>query len=112
MTKENINKSYKKVSRLFILAYFSILLTVLVGYYFGNKNGLWEALSAEATALTSFYYIFLLTIIPLSFYVFFKKTAKWAALSNETEKLKKYENGAIWRLVGIWASGFIGTIIY
>lgn len=111
MQAEILNKSYKKINLAFIAAYFSIVVMIAVGYFFGNKNGLLEEQSGSAITLTSFYYLFLLCSIPLSLYLFNKKTKQWATLSDESKKLKKYENGAIWRVVGVWASGFIGTFI-
>jgi protein-S-isoprenylcysteine O-methyltransferase Ste14 len=111
MTQETVNKSYQKINIVFIAAYFSILIMIIFGYFFGNKNGIWDTQSNEAITLTSIYYIFLIATIPFSLYFFNKKSKQWAALSNETEKLKKYERGAIWRVVGVGASGFIGTII-
>ena len=112
MTEEILNKSYKKVNFVFIGAYFSILAMIIIGYFCGNKDGIWNAQSDSAITLTSIYYIFLLATIPLSLFLFSKKIKQWAALPNELEKLKKYEHGAILRVVGVWASGFIGTIIY
>lgn len=112
MTPEVLNKSYRKINIIFIAAYFSILAMIIVGYFFGNKNGIWDIQSNEAIIFTSFYYVFLLVTVPLSLYLFNKKTKQWAALREESEKLKKYERGAIWRVAGVWASGFIGTIIY
>jgi|GEM_PF-3202685 len=111
MTLDIVNKSYKKINLIFIAAYFSILLMITVGYFFGNKNGLLDAQSAQAITLTSIYYIFMLASIPLSLYLFHKKTKQWAAIADEVQRIKKYEYGAIWRVVGVWASGFFGTII-
>ncbi|MCL1867337.1 MAG: hypothetical protein FWF72_00070 [Paludibacter sp.] len=112
MTEETVNKSYKKINIVFIAAYFSILIMMIIGYFFGNKNGIWNEQSNQAITLTSIYYIFLLATIPFSLYFFNKKNKEWIALTNETEKLQRYERGAVWRVAGVWASGFIGTVIY
>lgn len=112
MTTKILNKSYQKINIVFIAAYFSILLMIIIGYIFRNKNGLLEVQNNQAITLTSIYYIILLTTIPLSLYLFHKKIKQWATLANEAEKLKKYERGAILRVTGVWISGFIGAIIY
>jgi hypothetical protein len=93
--------------------YASAILAAVLGYYLTFKGNLViDAQSPNGITISSIFIIYIIGSIPLTLGGFHLLTKKWMAIENLTEKLKKYEKAAIWRLIIIGASVALGVFLF
>lgn len=108
-----MSKTLKKLTFVYYAVYTSAILAALSGYYLTVKgNLLIDAQSPNGITISSIFIIYIIGSIPLTLGGFHLLTKKWIAIENQTEKLKKYEKAAIWRLIIIGASIALGVFLF
>lgn len=108
-----MNKTLKNLTYVYYAVYASAILAALLGYYLTyNGNFVIDALSPMGITISSIFIIYIIGSIPLTLGGFHLLTKKWLAIENQTEKLKKYEKAAIWRLIIIGASVALGVFLF
>lgn len=113
MDHKNIEKANKTLILVYYIVYFTAVLSAVVGYYSTFKGNLViDSQSQLGITLSSIFIIYIIGSIPLTLGGFHFMTKKWIKLENPTEKIEKYKNGAIWRLIIIGISIAIGVFLF
>ena len=99
----------KKTGLLFYSIFIVTIIIILIGYFYVGEL---QSLSKEATTnISSVYFLYVVSSIPLTLYFFDKYLKKWRLIEDEQEKLKKYLRGSIIRILIISNGLLFGTII-
>ena len=99
----------KKTGLLFYSIFIVTIIVVLIGYFCVDKV---HSLSKDTiTSISSVYFLYVVSSIPLTLYLFDKQLKKWRLIEDEQEKLKKYLQGSIIRILVISSGLLSGAII-
>ena len=108
-----MEKTVKKIGLVYYLIYTTTILITVVGYLLTLKSeSNLDSKSPLGIALTSIVILYILISIPLSLGGFYKMTKKWISIEDETLKFKKYENGAILRLLLIGIGLIVSIVVF
>lgn len=108
-----MNKILKKLTFVYYAVYASAILAAVLGYYLTFKGNLViDAQSPNGITISSIFIIYIIGSIPLTLGGFHLLTKKWIAIEDLTEKMKRYENAAIWRLIIIGLSIALGVFLF
>ncbi|MDD3320836.1 MAG: hypothetical protein PHS59_05270 [Paludibacter sp.] len=113
MDNQLIDRTQKTLSGIYYIVYTMAVLFAVAGYYLTVKGNLFVNPQSElGITLTSIFIIYIIGSIPLTLGGFHYMTKKWIALENEVEKIEKYKNGAILRLIIVGISIGIGVFLF
>jgi len=99
----------KKTGLIFYSIFVVTIIIILIGYFCVDEL---QSLSKETkTSISSVYFLYVVSSIPLTLYFFDKQLKKWRLIEDEQEKLKKYLQGSIIRILLIGNGLLSGTII-
>lgn len=106
----------KKTLKLLKLTYYSVYLAAIIAAFSGYtffKNGLTiDSKSDAGVTLQSILILFIIGSIPLTLAAFNRMTKKWAEIDNTDEKIKKYQEAGILRIVIIGLGLIVGVVFY
>jgi MFS family permease len=108
-----MKETLKKLTFAYYIVYVAAILSAVVGYYITfNGNNIIDAQSTNGITISSIFIIYIIGSIPLTLGGFHLLTKKLLETEDSTEKIKKYEKAAIWRLVIIGSSVVIGVFLF
>ena len=100
----------KRTSIFFYLMFIVTILSVVGGYYFATEG--FVVNEEMKVNLSSAYFLYVLAVIPLTFYLFNKQIKKTALIENENVRLEKYQQASTLRILLIGSAMILGTIIF
>lgn len=108
-----IQKTLKKLKLIYYSFYILALLTAAFGMKVLNSGWHIDEKSATGISLSSLLIIIIIGGVPLSLALFNKYIKKTAQTSlTENEKIKKYEQASIWRIVIIGIGLLTGVVFF
>ncbi|MDR1585567.1 MAG: hypothetical protein LBS07_05280 [Prevotellaceae bacterium] len=100
----------RKTSLFFYSVFVVTILIVASGYFFAGEE---LPLKGEAAAaISSLYFLYVLAVVPLTFYLFNKQLKKWESIRNEEEKLSRYYKASSLRIFFISSGMMLGALIF
>ena len=103
----------KQINQAYYLVYTATILSAIIGYLTTfNKETSVDPKSSFSITLSSILIIYMLVSIPSALALFYRSTKKWSKLEDYKLKLRKYQKGAIWRLIAVGISLVASVIIF
>jgi hypothetical protein len=103
----------RKINIIYYLVYTMTILATVIGYIFalGGSEAA-DPTSSLSISISSLVILYIIISIPGALALFHRYTKKLIPIQNEFEKLNKYTNGAIWRLLAVGTGLVISVIAF